>query len=287
MTCLTASVKVRNVKKQIEFGFFVTIPHAGEQIPPDCDWLRQLPEPLLMQDVDRYVDRLYKPSLQALQISCVVAPWHRYAADLNRFPEDVDAGSVIGNALPRGRFPRGFHWQMTTRQEVLMPAPISLERHLALVKLVHEPFHSEVQKMISGLRQSETTELFHLDLHSMPSVGTSEHRDPGETRADIVISDASGQSARREFVDAVLVSYLRAGFRVAYNWPYLGGRLTEQYGQPQHKHHTVQVELNRSLYMEESTKQWLPKAAGVQAKLDLALRNLVAVMPSLLQGFSE
>ena len=60
----------------------------------------------------------------------------------------------------------------------------------------------------------------------MPSVGTSFHKDPGEKRADIVVSDAHGKSVPKEYCDLVVSSYQSAGFQVKVNWPYVGGGIT-------------------------------------------------------------
>ena len=142
-----------------------------------------------MCDVDRYVDVLYSLALQKFRIPSVLTQWHRYAADLNRIPEDVDAASVVGHANHAGLHNRGFHWQMTTHQHRLMKKPISQKAHEDLVKLIYEPFHHEVQKQYRLFKEQGFQKVYHLDCHSMPSVGTSEHRDPGEKRADIVVSD--------------------------------------------------------------------------------------------------
>jgi N-formylglutamate amidohydrolase len=109
----------------------------------------------------------------------------------------------------------------------------------------------------------------------MPSVGTAEHRDPGERRADIVVSDSKGKSSSKVFVDLIMNAYKRQGFTVAYNWPYFGGRLTESYGRPDQGHHTVQVELNRALYMDEASKKWLDdKALDTQKRLSEAISSI-------------
>lgn len=238
----------------MKLPFFVTIPHSGERVPEDCSWLRSLPETTLMCDVDRFVDQLYEPTLRALAVPWVKTEWHRYAADLNRVPADVDASSVQGDSTPAGTHSRGFHWVMTTTETVLMPSPMSRDLHHKLVQLIYEPFHQSVRNHYEEFKKQGATAVYHLDLHSMPGLGTNQHRDPGQLRADIVVSDCQGQSARSEFVDLVLTSYARAGFKVGYNWPYFGGRVSEQYGQPARGQHTVQVELNRSLYMNEESK---------------------------------
>lgn len=252
-------------------NFLVTLPHSGETIPPGCDWLSQLPKEVLLRDVDRFVDALYLPVIEQFNLPYVKTQWHRYAADLNRTPEDIDQDSVIGASLPPGKMPRGFHWVITTFNERLMPAPISKEQHQELVNLVYKPFHQAVQAEVAKFKSKNFKHWYHLDLHSMPSVGTSEHRDPGEKRADIVISDSLGRSASPDFVDLVITSYVRSGFKVGYNWPYVGGRITEQYGHPQKGHHTVQVELNRALYMNEETKDQASDFLVTQKKLTKAI----------------
>lgn len=254
-------------------GLIATIPHSGEKVPEFCDWLKGLPENILMYDVDRFVDRLYEKTLNSLEIEFVKTEWHRYAADLNRVPEDVDSASVQGSAVTAGTHNRGFHWQITTENHPLMKGPISQETHQKLVQLVYEPFHEKVRNLSKNKKTKEG--LLHLDLHSMPSLGTKEHRDPGERRADIVVSDCRGLSAKPELVDLVISAYARAGFKVGYNWPYYGGRVSEQYGKPQENHHTIQVELNRALYMDEFTKHIkLEESIQIEGKLAKALNYI-------------
>lgn len=236
-----------------------------------------------MCDVDRFVDRLYEPALQDLHIPWVKTEWHRYAADLNRIPEDVDASSVQGHPTKAGTHQRGFHWVVTTTAAPLMKEPMPQEMHQKLVQGVYEPFHQKVRENYHRFETQGAKKIFHLDAHSMPSVGTKMHRDPGERRADIVVSDCQGKSAQKEFVDLVIAAYVRAGFKVAYNWPYLGGRVSEHYGEPQKGHHTVQVEMNRSLYMDEVSKKWKPdEAKAVIEKVRKALQSICQDLPALI-----
>lgn len=257
-------------------SLLITIPHSGERIPEEAPWLNGLPETLLMYDVDRYVDRLYDPIIKKHNLPNVKTEWHRYAIDLNRLPDDVDADSVENHTNPSGKFPRGLHWSITTMGEKLMPKPISPQLHDILVKKYFEPFHAQVRETVEKMKKAGATEIYHIDAHSMPSVGTKEHRDPGETRADIVVSDCGGKSCSTWFKDLVISSYEKAGFKVAYNWPYLGGRVTETYGRPSQNHHAIQVELKRGLYMDEKTKAFLPgPSAEVQKKLESAISGIM------------
>jgi len=263
-------------------AFLVTIPHSGEKVPDLAPWLRSLPEEILMCDVDRYVDRLYESSLVSLKIPFVKTEWHRYAVDLNRVPEDVDASTVKGNPNPPGMHNRGFHWQVTTLNHPLMTEPISLRIHQDLSDSIYKPFHAAIQKIYDRFHEAGATKVYHLDAHSMPSVGTKMHRDPGERRADIVVSDGSGKCASQNYVDLVMCSYLRAGFKVAHNWPYLGGRVTEQYGRPAEGHETLQVELNRDLYMNETNKRLKGlESAAVTQKIRKALERIQSQLGKL------
>ncbi len=224
-----------------------------------------------MRDVDRFVDILYKPSLTDLKIPSIVTPWHRYVVDLNRKVDEFDTRAVEGASHPEGTHPKGLHWSVTTFDEVLIPQPMSMVLHKKLVENYYQPFHDSVLELRKSYKDQAGV-VYHLDLHSMPSKGTSFHPDPGETRADVVISDQHRTSSDSPFRNLVLEAYQSLGFQVAYNWPYIGGGITKTYGDPAKGFHTIQVELNRAQYMNEETKQLdQKKLESMQSRLQQAL----------------
>ena len=157
----------------------------------------------------------------------------------------------------------------TTAQGVsLITQPMTMAAHEAWVKNHYTPFHTRVKTLSSAFPAGD---VYHLDLHSMPSRGTAMHNDPGGTRADVVISDFHGKSSRADFVELIKKAYGEAGFSISYNWPYFGGGITQMYGRPDEKHHTVQVELNRATYMDETTKKKSARFAETQEKLTKAV----------------
>ena len=259
--------------------FFISIPHSGEKIPPQAPWLKSLPENTLMSDVDRYVDLLYKPAMLDLEIPFEKTEWHRYAVDLNRWPEDIDQDSVQGAAHASGLHSDGYHWVMTKSEIKIMPNPMTKENHDQLTQLIFEPFHAGLRNHYEFFKKKFFKKVYHIDAHSMPSRGTRLHRDPGEERADIVVSDCLGQSCEPQFRDLVIAAYATAGFKVGYNWPYMGGRVTQQYGKPEKGQHAIQVELKRGLYMNEETKQILPEHSEIQQKLKKALMYIKSELP--------
>lgn len=236
-------------------ALFLTSPHSGERIPDEATWLKPIEPSVLSIDVDRYVDELYRPLCETLSVPLLATDIHRYVVDLNRWPDDIDASSVEGASHEVKHFVGGFHWSKTSRGDVLIAKPISRVIHDELVHRYYEPFHDQISKKCSELRKRDPAQtLYHFDCHSMPSKGTGSHRDSGEERAEVVISDLKGKSASARFKDITLAAFEAEQFRVSYNWPYYGGRITERYGNPSQRHETIQIELNRNLYLDETTR---------------------------------
>jgi N-formylglutamate deformylase len=258
----------------------LTAPHSGETVPPEAEWLRAAPQSILLTDVDRFVHELYLPATSLTPVPLLYTTVHRYAADLNRYPSDVDQDSVTGSAAPKGAHPKGFHWVATTQGFRLMNQPITSDLHDAIVRNYHDGFHDAFLVRVSALRaRFPKRPIFHLDCHSMPSKGTGAHRDQGNARPDVVISDLEGKSASAAFKDLVISSFTKEQLKVSYNWPYLGGRITERYGKPSSGHETIQIELNRALYMDEATRE---KTSG----FPLLQQKLVRIIASIAQSLS-
>jgi N-formylglutamate amidohydrolase len=260
---------------------FVTIPHAGEWVPESAGWLETADPEVLLTDVDRFVDRLYLPALETLPLPGVVTRVHRYVVDLNRVPSDIDCDSVEGAPLASGTHSAGVHWVRTTRGVPLLKSPLKRAHHDQLIRDYFDPFHAEIARLMLELTQgkgpSPKHPLFHLDLHSMPSrAEAGAHADaPGSARPEVVVSDQDGKSCAPEFRGALVDALRREGFEVSVNWPYKGGRITQRYGKPEQGHHTIQIELNRGLYMDERTREPLPEWGGISPRLARVLADLV------------
>ena len=218
---------------------------------------------------------LYTPVIEKLEIPALQTSIHRYAVDLNRTPDDIDQSSVEGAALPAGTHPKGFHWTTTTQGDPILTKPISATTHEQLVKLYHDTFHTEFErgpKQIAGRFQG--ARLYHFDCHSMPSQGTQAHADAGKRRPDVVISDHVGKSCSEVFLNLTVAAFEKEGLSVSVNHPYTGGRITQRYGKPELGEETIQIEINRALYMNEQTKE---KNADFQAFSERLVRIMTTV----------
>ena len=96
----------------------------------------------------------------------------------------------------------------------------------------------------------------------MPSIGVS--RDEPR-RPDVVIGDRYGTSCAALLPDMVEETMTALGYSVGRNKPYAGGFITEHYGNPASGLHTIQLELNRAIYMDERQRERAPRFAQVAA----------------------
>ena len=118
------------------------------------------------------------------------------------------------------------------------------------VETCWRPYHAALEQLLAGAREAHGVALL-LDCHSMPSVGGSNQPDAGQRRADMVLGDFHGASCAPRLVDRV-EDYLKScGFSTARNKPYAGGYITQHYARRERGIHTLQLEINRDLYMDE------------------------------------
>ncbi|MFK8138202.1 MAG: N-formylglutamate amidohydrolase [Bdellovibrionales bacterium] len=241
-------------------ALFLTCPHAGEQIPPEVEWLQRLSEEHLMRDVDRYVDRLYRGITKERDLEFIVTDIHRYVVDLNRSSEDIESLSVEGVEKELNKFHKmGLHWVETTQGEPLLTSPMSKSLHLDLVQKYWKPFYSKVQKA-HDKRIDSFGKSFQLDCHSMPSLATAAHTDSsGSKRPRFVISDYHGVSSEEPFRELVLQVFKSYFSDTSYNSPYVGGKITQHFGNPERNQNCIQIEIRRDLYMNEDSKMFKVK----------------------------
>ncbi len=252
-----------------------SIAHSGEEVSPLATWLKDQPEEVLLCDLDRFVDKLYEPVLKNLNLPTIRTSWSRYNMDCNRRPDDLDSRAVeIEGAKRTSDYGFGLYWLTTTKGHPLIKKPISEKEHKALFELCYKPFHKKIEETIEKMKQ-DFKEVYHVDLHSMPSQATKVHSDTGKMRPEVTISNNKGLSCCEFFTELVVKSYKDVGFEVSLNWPYEGGGMTTLYGKPQKNQHTLQIELNRKLYMDETTKKPLKgEFERIQERLSQALTKI-------------
>jgi N-formylglutamate deformylase len=101
----------------------------------------------------------------------------------------------------------------------------------------------------------------------------------GGRRPNLILGDRFGAACERWVIDAAAAAFTAAGFVVARNAPFAGGYITQAYGRPHLGVHALQIEIDRSLYMEEARIERRPEFAEVAARIGGAAAELAALGP--------
>ena len=133
-----------------------------------------------------------------------------------------------------------------------------------------QPYHDAVAALVDGARSRFGACLL-VDCHSMPAHACADRRPV----PDIVLGDSHGVACAPGVMRTVDDFLRQRGYAVRRNDPYAGGYITRHYGKPGAHVHALQIEIARSLYMDEATLERRPGLARVQADMS-GLASLLA-----------
>jgi N-formylglutamate amidohydrolase len=150
---------------------------------------------------------------------------------------------------------------------------LSVEDGLSRIEALYKPYHRALRRLLGKVRETFGAAIL-VDCHSMPSVGIS--RDEPR-RPDIVIGDRYGTSCAPLLPNVVQETLAAMGYTVGRNKPYAGGFITEHYGNPANGLHTIQIELNRAIYMDERKRERGERFPQIAADFAALARALAAV----------
>ncbi len=125
---------------------------------------------------------------------------------------------------------------------------------------VSDSYHESLAHLRTELLEAHGR-LWHINWHTMKSVGDAMTPDgEGAIRPDFVVGDLEGQTAQGSFTDLVVGLLESQGYEVSVNDPYPGGRILRDMGDPSFGVDSVQIQMNRDLYLAEPTvmKKQLP-----------------------------
>jgi N-formylglutamate deformylase len=253
-------------------------PHSGSLYPEDFSFC--CPLPLLRRAEDAYVDELFgaAPEFGATLIGAV---FPRSYLDVNRAADDLDP------ALLAGAWPNRLKLRPATRVGLvrryaqagvpIYDRKLSPEEVLTRVERYHVPYHRALDDACDRMH-GQFGAVWHINCHSMPSTGNRQMGRKGE-HGDFVLGDRDGTTCAPEFTDFVARTLRDMGYEVHVNDGYKGVEIVRRHGRPAERRHSLQIEVDRALYMDQRT---LEKHAGFDllqadlARLIEALRGFVA-----------
>lgn len=230
-------------------------PHSGRHYPEDFGHVADIE--LLKGGEDRFVDELFADAPNHGG-TLVIANFARTYIDPNRRLSDIDMVLLDGD------------WHETPEPTVMSERGVGLvfrligdgtaiyDRRLSAADITNRienywrPYHECLAAMIER-NIAQFGVCFHLDCHSMMPVGNELAPDPGCDRADFVLGDLDGTSCEPGFTRLVAETLEALGYSVAINDPYKGALIVERYGAPEKGVHSLQIEINRKLYMNLET----------------------------------
>ena len=252
-------------------------PHSGRSFPGDFG--AAVSEAELREGEDCYVDELYAGAAE-LGVPLLAALWPRTYLDPNRHAGDVDLdlidGAWPGEYRPSGKAKVGksLIWRTLEDGRPIYSAKLRPECVRERIENFHAPYHRAIRDLLDGTH-AKFGRVYHINCHSMRAVAGKQSDDgEGNVRADLVLGDRDGTTCAPAFTEFVRGVLAGMGYRVKVNDPYKGVELVRAYSDPKAGRHSLQIEINKRLYMDEAT---LRKSAGfpaLQGNLRLLLEEI-------------
>jgi N-formylglutamate amidohydrolase len=223
----------------------LSVPHAGRAYPLPLRAALKGPVASLLPLEDRHADTL---ALAARGIETLfVATRPRAWIDLNRAEHERDpridegaepvaeAAQSIKLRSGLGLVPRRAGGAELWRRR------FAAEEVQARIEQDHRPYHGALAQALAAARARFGVAVL-IDVHSMPPLA------PGGAR--LVIGDRFGRSSAARFVARIEAVAHAARVRTALNTPYAGGHVLERHAEPANNVHAIQLEFDRSLYLD-------------------------------------
>ena len=255
----------------------LAVPHAGRVYPPEITQQARVPMERLRALEDRHADRLVEQAV-AEGATAIVAHVARAVIDLNRDPREIDPAMIDGaisadRLLLSGKVRAGlglFPRRLPSCGE-LWRGRMPLDESERRIAYAHTPYHLAITERIEAIRAVFGVAVL-IDCHSMPPLPVRQAG--GAVR--IVVGDRFGAGASAAVVDVAMAVIEGAGLRAARNHPYAGGYTIDRHGRPRRHIHAIQIEFDRSLYLDAALDE---PTANLQA-----CGRLLAMITAQLSG---
>ncbi|MBB3658173.1 N-formylglutamate deformylase [Rhizobium sp. BK650] len=256
--------------------FVYNSPHSGRIYPPEFIAQSRLEGIAIRRSEDHYVDELFGAAVD-IGAPLLLANFPRAYLDVNREPYELDPRMFDGLLPPYaninslrvagglGTIPRIVAENMEIYERRL-PVQEGLER----VESVYKPYHFALRRLIARTHVQFGFGVL-IDCHSMPG---NVRVAGSNTRPDFIIGDRYGTSASAELSRTAIGILEEMGFAAIRNKPYAGGFITEHYGRPSRGLHALQIEVNRSIYVDEATLEKRPDFGTVVSAITAFMRQM-------------
>jgi N-formylglutamate deformylase len=231
-------------------------PHSGTKYPKDFAY--QIDIAALRDAEDTHVDLIYGDA-PALGAMLLCAEFPRSYVDCNRDAQDIDPilfGLEHDPALlpSKVRLGKGVIWRCLDDGSSIYASTLSVEQAKQRLSWCYEPYWRTLKRMVSMAKRDHPT-VVHINCHSMPSIaGRFATEKPGLVHPDIVLGNRDGTTCNDELLQVLKKVCDEFSLDTRINDPYKGVSIVRDIGNPEAGVHSVQIEINRRLYMNETTR---------------------------------
>ncbi|MDC1383883.1 N-formylglutamate amidohydrolase [Candidatus Puniceispirillum sp.] len=276
-----STVETSQPSKHIQTSAVVlSCPHAGRIYPAefiaasiaDIKGLRSLE--------DFGVDQLISGALE-FGVTCVTNKIARAYIDVNRPVDALDY--LMLNKPPKSKSSKlsrqvragyGLLPRLTAAREVIHRQLLSDEEVESRIQLVHQPYHFALKSAL-GNACKVFDRSFLVDCHSMPPTDQQDR-----PLADIILGDLHHNTLDRKIGQKLAAIITKSGFSIGWNTPYAGGHITKNYGVVNTRQQSLQIEINRRLYM---SRKYVLDPAGAKRVAGL-LNNIFSILTDITSG---
>ncbi len=251
-------------------------PHSGTHYPEDFEYTCDFKD--LVQAEDKYVDELFEHVTRHGGVF-LRALFPRSYIDVNRAIDDIDPNLLsedwpFGAINPSTRSDAGIGLirRLAKPGIPVYDRPLTPEIIVRRIETYYRPYHKALEQLLNDTYYN-FGQVWHINCHSMPSASAYPKHPvalsaQGVKAADFVLGDRDGSSCSPEFTQAVRKYLESLGYSVTLNDPFKGVELVRRYAQPTRGRHSLQIEVNKALYMDEKNHQKTKNFDAVCADLE-------------------
>lgn len=263
--------------KNVAYPIVLSSPHSGQFMPEEFIENSRLSVDELRSSEDCFVEDILTAATDN-GIPMIAMNISRAFIDVNRDKIEIDesmyfdypkSSSQVGSR--RCRVGLGVIPRIVSQNNAIYDGLISFEEAQKRIKNIYDPYHKKLKQMVDKCVKKFGYCLL-IDCHSMPS-SICKIMDEAKP-VDFCISNLFDQSCPSEFFEFLAASLTNKDYRVEYNRPYSGGFITFNYCQPRKNIYTLQIEINRGLYMKENVYKKTSEFQTISSELSNSLNAL-------------
>ena len=249
-------------------GVVFALPHSGRDY--GVSFLNQsiLDKISIRSSEDAFLDQLID-GIEKYGAPKIIANAPRAFIDLNRSTDELDPALISGikNNMRNPRISSGLGVipRVVSHGKEIYRGKLSLEQAQSRIEYYWKPYHKDLSNLLKRAQSIYGQSLL-IDMHSMPHEAVSTQSSFIKA-PEIVVGDRFGMSSDPEFTNLIVSILKQHGFRVAKNTPFAGAFITKHHGKIKERTHAIQLEIDRSLYMDE--ERILPNSGFEKLKSQL------------------